>query len=137
MPNNKKIIPKERVTPIRTALLEILSKTKKPLTTQEILTALLKKKISANKTTVYRQLESLKENHLVTEVYFNDRNTRYELEDEKTHHHHLVCLKCKKVEDVTLPEDLHHQEKLVLKKNKCKVLQNFLEFFGLCKNCQK
>ncbi len=126
-----------RTTPIRTAILEILSKIKKPLTTQEILCALDKKNINANKTTVYRQLESLKKNHLVNEVHFNDRNTRYEINEEGSHHHHLVCIKCKKVDDISLPEDLHDQEKIVLKKNNFKVLQHYLEFFGLCKNCHK
>jgi Fur family ferric uptake transcriptional regulator len=128
---------KERVTPIRTNLLKILAKIKKPLTTQELLSALETKGLKANKTTIYRQLESLKESNVVNEVHFNDRNIRYELNHKETHHHHLVCIKCKKVEDITLPEDLHHQEQMVLEKNNFKVLQHFLEFFGLCKKCQK
>ncbi len=127
---------KLRITPIRTTLLKILSKIKKPLTIQELLAALKIKGLKANKTTIYRQLESLRENNLVNEVHFNDRNIRYELNKKDAHHHHLVCIKCKKVEDVILPEDLHHQEKMVWDKNKFKVLKHFLEFFGLCKNCQ-
>jgi len=126
-----------RTTPVRTAILDILSKIKKPLTTQEILLALGKKDITANKTTVYRQLETLQKNHLVNEVHFNDRNTRYEINEKNSHHHHLVCIKCKKIEDISLPEDLHNQEKIVWKKNNFKVLQHYLEFFGLCKNCHK
>ncbi len=131
------MVIKERTTPIRTTLLKILSKIKKPLTTQELLAALETNGLKANKTTIYRQLESLKENKIINEVHFNDRNVRYELNKLEAHHHHLVCMKCKKVEDVTLPEDLHHQEKMVFEKNNFKVLQHFLEFFGLCKNCQK
>jgi Fe2+ or Zn2+ uptake regulation protein len=127
----------QRNTPIRTTLLAILSKIKKPLTTQELLMALAEKGIEANKTTIYRQLESLQKNHLVKEVHFNDRNVRYELNEKDSHHHHLVCVKCKKVEDIVFPEDLHPQEKIVWKKNKFKGLQHFLEFFGLCKNCQR
>ncbi len=131
------MVIKERTTPIRTTLLKILSKIKKPLTTQELLAALETNGLKANKTTIYRQLESLKENKIINEVHFNDRSVRYELNKLEAHHHHLVCMKCKKVEDVTLPEDLHHQEKMVFEKNNFKVLQHFLEFFGLCKNCQK
>jgi len=131
------MVIKERTTPIRTTLLKILSKIKKPLTTQELLAALETNGLKANKTTIYRQLESLKENKIINEVHFNDRNVRYELNKLEAHHHHLVCMKCKNVEDVTLPEDLHHQEKMVFEKNNFKVLQHFLEFFGLCKNCQK
>lgn len=133
---NKNITIKERDTPIRITLLKILSKIKKPLTTQEFLAALKEKGLKANKTTIYRQLESLQAKHLVNEVHFNDRNIRYELNKKNNHHHHLVCIKCKKVTDVALPEDLHYQEKIVLEKNNFKVLQHFLEFFGLCKKCQ-
>ena len=127
---------KERNTPIRTAIMEILSKTKKPLTTQEVLAALFKKEIKANKTTIYRQLQSLKEKHITNEVHFNDRNIRYELNEKDNHHHHLICVKCKVVKDITLEEDLHQQEKIVWEKNNFKVLQHFLEFFGICKKCQ-
>lgn len=127
----------ERVTPIGLALFNVLSKIKKPLTVHEILVALEKKGITANKTTVYRQLENLQKNQLVNEVHFNDRNVRYELNEKDSHHHHLVCIKCKKVEDVDLPNDLHQQEAMVLKKNKFKVLKHFLEFFGHCQSCQK
>lgn len=125
-----------RNTPIRIAILKIFSKIKNPLTTQELLNALKEKGLKANKTTIYRQLESLRTNYLINEVRFNDRNIRYELNKKNNHHHHLVCVKCKKVKDVILPEDLHYQEKIIWKKNNFKVLQHYLEFFGLCKNCQ-
>lgn len=127
----------ERTTPIRTALIEILSKSKTPLTPQELLASLNKKGFRANKTTVYRQLETLQEFAIVHEVQFADRSKRYELVSENGHHHHLVCLKCRRIEDVEFPTDLEAQEKAIWKKNKFKVLQHSLEFFGICRKCGK
>ena len=74
-----------RNTPIRIAILKIFSKIKNPLTTQELLSALKEKGLKANKTTIYRQLESLRTNYLINEVRFNDRNIRYELNKKNNH----------------------------------------------------
>lgn len=126
----------ERITPIRTALLDILSKIHEPRSPQELLAALAKRGFKANKTTVYRQLEVLRYYNIIQEVNFADRTKRYELVSEAGHHHHLVCLDCGRVEDVTFPTDLEKQEQEIWRKNKFKVLQHSLEFFGLCKNCQ-
>ncbi len=141
MQNNTNIISKlraggERITPIRTALVEILSKSHEPRTPQELLAALAQKGFKANKTTVYRQLETLRRFSIVHEVYFADRTKRYELVSESGHHHHLVCLQCQRIEDVSFPTDLAEQEKAILKNHKFKVLQHSLEFFGVCKACQ-
>ncbi len=125
----------KRITPIRTALIEILTKSKAPRTPQELLVELNKKGFKANKTTVYRQLESLQQFAIVHEVQLADRSKRYELVSENGHHHHLVCLKCKRIEDVEFPTDLEAQEKAIWKKNKFKVLQHSLEFFGICGRC--
>lgn len=127
----------ERITPISAALLDIFVKEFKPLSTVEILDELKKRKIPANKTTVYRQIEKFLKNDLLYEVRFEDRKKRYELSHGDKHHHHLVCLKCGGIQDVDLPADLEEQEKQIFKKTKFKVLRHSLEFFGLCSNCQK
>lgn len=126
----------ERITPIRTALIEILSKSKVPRTPQELLAELGKKGFKANKTTVYRQLETLQRFSIVHEVHFTDRTKRYELVSESGHHHHLVCLQCQRVEDISFPTDLEKQEQAIWEKNRFKVFQHSLEFFGVCKSCQ-
>ena len=126
----------QRITPVRAAMIKILSKSAEPLTPQEILSALLRKKIRANKTTIYRQLEALKYSKIIYEVRLTDRTKRYELFSPGNHHHHLVCNVCKKIEDVSFPADLKTQEKIILKKNKFKVTDHSLEFFGTCLTCQ-
>ncbi|KKW42050.1 MAG: Ferric uptake regulator-like protein [Candidatus Magasanikbacteria bacterium GW2011_GWA2_56_11] len=126
----------ERITPIRAALIDILKKSPAPLTPQELLTQLEKLGLSANKTTIYRQLAALRSLGIVEEVHFADRAKRYELAAESGHHHHLVCLRCQKIEDIAFPADLERQEQAIWKSHKFKVLRHSLEFFGLCQRCQ-
>lgn len=125
----------ERMTPLRGALLAILKKSREPKTPQELLTSLAKRGFNANKTTVYRQLETLARYNVVSAVNFADRVTRYEMVNENGHHHHLVCIKCGLIEDVKFKTDLDEKEKMIWKKHAFRVLQHSLEFFGICKKC--
>lgn len=127
----------ERLTPVRLALLDILSQKHEPQTTHELGAALAKRGLHANKTTVYRQLETLEQYGIVQEINLADRAQRYELIAEEGHHHHLVCLTCGRIEDVAFATDIESQEKLIWKKNKFKVARHSLEFFGTCQSCQK
>lgn len=127
----------ERLTPVRTAIIEILEKSHEPRTTLELLQSLARLGFTANKTTVYRQLKALTEINIVQEVRFADRTIRYEIMGKNGHHHHLVCLHCSRIADVVFPTELEKQEQIIRKKHGFKILQHSLEFFGICKKCQK
>ena len=127
----------ERITPVRTALLDILVKQQKPYTPQELLILINRRGFGVNKTTIYRQLQTLRRHGVIQEVRLADRTMRYELMREGEHHHHLVCIQCHRIADISFRTDLWHQEKIIQQKNKFKVLRHALEFFGLCKSCQK
>lgn len=128
----------ERITIVRREIITLLTESTQPLSANEIVKLLAGRHISANKTTVYRQLDLLQGYNMIHEVRLNDRTRRYELAQEnEVHHHHLVCLRCKKIEDISFTEDLERQEKVIQKKKGFKVLQHSLEFFGLCKNCKQ
>ncbi len=126
----------QRLTDIRRALIDIFSVASEPLSVQTLLSKLARKKLAANKTTVYRQLAALQENGLIHEVNFADRTKRYELTPDN-HHHHLICLKCKQVADVSFKEDIARQEKYILRHHGFKVERHALEFFGRCAKCQR
>lgn len=93
----------------------------------------LVEKIKVNKTTVYRQIEKLLNNGVVTEVELGDGKKRYELKS-LGHHHHIVCNKCGDLEDVELNEDF--LLKTVSGKTSYKIESHNLEFFGKCVNCK-
>ena len=92
-----------------------------------------------DRATVYRILNTLKQDHLIRVVEVGDGQIRYESSDD--HHHHLICTKCKTTQRIDLsPGDETRFKKLqdnFQNKFKFTSLDHSLEFFGLCAKCKK
>lgn len=125
-----------RITPIRARIVEIFINSSTPVSAIDLLEAFRILNIKVNKTTIYRELDFLSNQGFLKGIEFGEGKKRYEL-DTGHHHHHLVCLNCKKVEDVDLKTDLSAEEKLIEKNTGFKIESHSLEFFGYCKNCKK
>jgi Fe2+ or Zn2+ uptake regulation protein len=123
-----------KATPSRLAILEVFKKNKNPLSAQEIINSLPS---DADQTTVYRTLKSLKEKGVIKQIDLRHNHAHYEIADV-TDHHHLICLRCGKIEDVE-----HHNvelmERTILQNAKhfAEIRQHTLEFYGICKACAK
>ncbi len=125
-----------RITQTRRAVLGIFFSSQTPLTVQEILKGLERKKLTVNKTTVYRELEFLLSEKLIEEIQFgSEQMKRYELA-LGSHHHHIQCIECGAVADVDMPQELIAASKHIKKQTGFRVLDHSLEFVGVCKNCQ-
>lgn len=124
-----------RVTPIRGKMVETFASNDAPISAPDLINTFKVLRIKVNKTTIYRELDFLISKGLLKEIEFGDGKKRYELETGR-HHHHIVCLICKKIEDVDLETDLSSEEKKLEKKTGFKIDSHSLEFFGYCKNCQ-
>lgn len=118
----------------REHILNILEKTKLPLTEQDLRNILAQSKGTVNKTTIYRALDYLKQKNLIEEIEFGDGKKRYESAG-LPHHHHAICLACKKIEDVLVEDNLSKIEQKIYKTKNFIVNRHALEFFGLCHNC--
>ncbi|MBI2414164.1 MAG: transcriptional repressor [Deltaproteobacteria bacterium] len=125
-----------RITRARRSMIEVLLDSRLPLSAEGLIDALLGKKVPANKTTVYRELTFLKEMGIVQEIQFlHERVKRYEVVFGG-HHHHLICMGCKRVEDVELEGELEKYEREIMNSRGFKVLNHTLEFMGLCEDCR-
>lgn len=125
-----------RLTNVRQNMVAIFSQTKTPLSAMDILQQLKKRKLTVNKTTVYRELTFLLQGKIITALALDREQKRYELLAE--HHHHLICQNCRTVEEVDFPEIeklLSSVEKKLKKKNKFSKILHSLEFFGVCSKC--
>ena len=136
MVNNNNLRTSGRLTPARNAICSFLKNHQEPVDYEQILAFLKKHKLRVNKTTVYRQLDSLLKEGLIQELDFGEGKKRYEMKQEH-HHHHLLCTNCHKVECVDIKDDFHNEEKKILRNNNFKVKSHVLEFFGICGNCQE
>ncbi len=124
----------ERITPLRKKVLDIFIRNGRPLSALDLVEKLKKSAIKCNKTTIYRQIEDLVRFNLLEEIQLGDRVVRYEL-NTGNHHHHLVCMGCRKVEEIKLANDLEKEERRLEKQKKFKTVRHSLEFFGTCAKC--
>lgn len=119
-----------RATPLRIALVEFLSSHHGPFTIRELQERLNR---SGNITTFYRATEALVENGLVVTCDFGDGSLRYEMAQEKDHHHHIVCTSCGRWQRI--PICIGDQATQELEKTGFKEVSHKLEFFGICPAC--
>ena len=90
-----------RYTSSRRAVVEVLSSTDRPLTIPEILS----QDPSLAQSSAYRNLTELISCGVVHRLIAGDEYSHFELaEDLTSHHHHLVCTHCGRVEDITLSD---------------------------------
>jgi Fur family ferric uptake transcriptional regulator len=132
-----------RWTLTRKAILDLLRGTSKHLSAKEIYETLLELYPGIGLSTVYRTLDLLARSDLINKLDIGDGKSRYEYrsDQEKAHHHHLVCTKCGKIIDysdfIDEEVDLFVQaEKNIFSKYHFQVLDHNIEFYGLCKDCR-
>ncbi len=123
-----------RITKIRKLIVEIFANSKEPISAVDIVSEFQSQGIKVNKTTIYREISSLISIGVLKEISFGDSTKRYEISSD-SHHHHLICIKCHKVEDVDLHADLDSEEKRIAKEKNFSIQSHSLEFFGLCQSC--
>lgn len=120
------------VTRPRVAVLEYLKKHHGPFSAEEIHQNIGKD--LCDQATIYRCLSQFESNNLIKKCFFGDELVRYEINDPKHHHHHLICKNCKKVEKLKFCF-LKEVEKMLAEKG-FSDLEHSLEFFGICPSCQ-
>jgi Fe2+ or Zn2+ uptake regulation protein len=115
----------------RAAVLQVLVATETPLKVEQIHERLAQRPggRGINLSSVYRTVNLLRAHRVVRRVQLGDGAQRYELaEGYRDHHHHFVCERCGRIEDVSRcpleGADLG-----------IRVRSHHLELFGLCRDC--
>ena len=123
-----------RLTPQRMMVLEAIEASHDHISAEEIHARARLQYPYINISTVYRTLELLKENGLVTETDLGGGRFLYHPAG-KTQHHHLVCRRCGKVRDI----DINVLDKL---RDQLKAQYSFdaelehIAIFGTCDRCE-
>ncbi|HDD64979.1 MAG TPA: transcriptional repressor [Firmicutes bacterium] len=124
----------------RKLILDVLTRTKRHLSAEEIYFIVRKFYPNIGFATVYRTLDLLTRMGIVSKLNFGDGRMRYELpEKENASHIHLICKKCGKVfeDGGDENEKIKEIEKNVSSKYNFKVENLKIFFMGKCENCQK
>jgi len=132
-----------RSTFTREIILETLEATSEHLSPEDIYKKIKTYYSTIGLATVYRTLEILIELGLVNKLDFDDGRKRYELAENvssKTHHHHLICISCRKIIDYSdfLNDEIEFLNKIEKKlemKHNFKIQDHFIGFTGLCSVC--
>ena len=132
-----------RLTIPRQAILDVLSRTSKHLSAEDIYLEVHKVYPGVGLTTVYRTLELLVQMGLVFKFDFGDGRSRYELAEgpHTQHHHHLVCTNCGRIIDYRefIDEEvrvLKQAEETLSKKYNFRIETHQIHFLGLCSKCK-
>ena len=84
--------------------------------------------------TVYRNLETLSQQGDLLKTVFPDGKARYE-DAKNEHHHHLVCMGCSNIADISLCP-LRPEIKELLDTEDFEAVYHRFEVFGFCKECR-
>jgi Fe2+ or Zn2+ uptake regulation protein len=125
---------KVKITNERKEIISILENAEFPLRPADIFLRLTPILPKANLTTVYRNLEMLVGLNLVKRLGFDKSSFLYELVTDRPHHHHAVCRKCGKVQDLVNISEKFLEE--VSLSAKFQIEDHNLDFFGLCEDCK-
>lgn len=122
-----------KVTKKKIALLHEFKKAHIPLSVQQV-----SERLGAmmNTVTIYRSVELFVQAGLLARIDLQAPFAYYEFVDTTHHHHHLSCVRCHRIEDVSICLSDEIQNGVLRRsKNFTAITSHSLEFFGVCSKC--
>ncbi len=123
-----------RMTNQRYAILEYLLLKSNHPTANEIYEYLKNDFPNMSVATIYNNINFFKKAGIITELPFADGSSRFDL--TKTHHYHVICANCGKVEDFDYP-NFEEAERIAEKQTHFKVINHSFKVTGICLECQE
>jgi Fur family ferric uptake transcriptional regulator len=102
---------------------------------EEIYLSLRKDGVNASRATVYRTIDVLIKNKLVRKLDLGDGKARYENKMDSTHHDHLICVQCGKIEEF-MNDKIEAIQDDIVKGFGFKMIRHIHQLFVLCDECQ-
>lgn len=127
-----------KVTLPRIKILEILenqSDDERHLTAEQVYKILLSEDEEIGLATVYRVLTQFEAAGLVSRHHFEGGNSVFEL-NKGTHHDHIMCMKCGKVDEFT-DEVIEQRQGAIAEKLGYELTDHSLYLYGICSDCKK
>lgn len=123
------------ITPLRKMIIEEMLNINSPTTAIDLMKRINSLGLKPNKTSLYRQLDTLIEKKIIQKVSLESHIDHFEV--RKSHHHHLVCQECDKIECLessNLEKAIHDLEDDLSKKG-MQILEHRFSLKGICKQC--
>jgi Fur family transcriptional regulator, ferric uptake regulator len=123
-----------RSTGQRRVIVDQFLRTKGHITIDDLLEQVRVEDAGIGYATVYRTMKMLAAGGIASEHKFTDGMTRYELADEETHHDHLICVECGRIQEFEEPLIEELQERIA-KQYKFRIVEHKHELYGVCSQC--
>jgi len=123
-----------RLTDQRRRILDYFLEADRHLSQEEIYRALRQHGIG--RATVFRTLKMLEEAKLVNHVIGSTGTPRFEVNLERPHHDHLICIDCGRIQEVRWPKLEQIQEQTCRKIGFTPKWHRH-EIFGVCRDCAR
>lgn len=118
----------------RREVLDAIKKISGHFDADNLLVYLKKLDLKISRASVYRTIPLFVDAGIISESLQRDGRTVYEYGHEKSHHDHMICVKCGKLIEFSDPLIEKHQEE-ICKKHKFKMTGHKLEIKGVCGHC--
>lgn len=126
---------KTRQTRQKTLILDAIEMADAPQTAEQILAVARQTLPSMALTTVYRNLEQLTDQQIISRLIYPDGITRYRMADE-VHHHELICVHCSQHVDISqCPLDC--LAKQIEDDTGFTITSHALTLYGVCPDCRQ
>lgn len=119
-------------TPQRLAIIEYLDGNCNHPTVDDVYTDIKVKFPTMSLATVYKTLETLKAKGYLQEITIDKERKHFD--PDTSQHHHLICIKCKKIIDIKkeFPVEIPDEYK-----DSFEITDTNIEFYGICPVCKK
>lgn len=123
-----------RTTRQRTVVQEVLDEVTEFVSAQQVHHLLRTRGETVGLSTVYRNLQAMADERAVDTLRDEDGEVRYRRCGEASHHHHLICRSCGRVEEIDGPAVESWADRAAREHGFTDVTHT-LELFGLCAAC--
>lgn len=124
-----------KITLPRIRILQILESSEvRHVSAEDVYKMLLKSGDEIGLATVYRVLTQFEQAGLVARHHFEGGHSVFELMPE-SHHDHIVCVKCGRVEEFA-DDEIEFRQKAVAKELGFELTDHNLNMYGLCPDCK-
>jgi len=120
-----------KLTPQRLSILAYLEGNTGHPTAEEIYRHVSRKFSTMSFATVYKTLETLKQQGHLTEITIDPEKRHFDPNTKQ--HHHIICSKCKKITDIFFTFNLMLPEKDL---QGFQITASHVEFSGICPRCR-
>ncbi|SMC26269.1 Fur family transcriptional regulator, ferric uptake regulator [Andreprevotia lacus DSM 23236] len=104
------------------------------MTAEDVYRLLLAENTDIGLATVYRVLTQFEQAGILTRHHFETGKAVFEL-NEGTHHDHLVCVKCGKVEEFYDPE-IERRQDVIAEQHGFEIQDHEMYLYGVCAECK-